>query len=381
MDRYRARYYSGNQVNPFDGEVTLEESELIFRFSDGNEEAFFWREIERVEKLGSDLYIYPRRENSNVRSAKIVLFYAGKDKAVWKAWEQKISSPTNLARHRMSVLFKGWFFPAGLVLFLLVLALYSWGLSHTYLLVPKNVDSYVGSVSEHTINAYFDQCPGAKAEELKATLESQMAKMVPPDSNYSYQLTILKSDMVNAFALPGGRVYIFSGLLEKSNSMEEITGVLAHEMAHVEKRHGMKQISRAAGLGVFSNLLFGAGIDGFEWAEALADSAAFGVLLKYSRGAEEEADRLAIGYLHRAGLSAQGLLDFMILVENIEKEMNDVIGDNESAQKAVEIFSTHPATSKRIEYLRKEVKNEHFDKSLNTAPALDWKKSKMVCQE
>jgi len=243
----------------------------------------------------------------------------------------------------------------------------SYLLSNLYRIVPEEADQYLGKISENNFKNFFPVCQDSASLEVANYLEKVANTIKPQGSPFDYRVTIVKSDMVNAFAFPGGRILFSSSLIQEAQNTNELTGVLAHEIGHVEKRHGMKQLSRAAGLALFINLAFGAGLEGFEWAETLADAGGFAVLMKYSRHSEKEADQFGAHILHKHGYSVQGLLHFMKKIEDMEK--NSVkIETNSNAEKTIEIFSSHPVTHKRIADLQKRADSEK--KSFKKEPAV-----------
>lgn len=142
---------------------------------------------------------------------------------------------------------------------------------------------------------------------------------------------------INAFAAPGGVVVVNSGLLAQAASAEEVAGVLAHEIAHVELRHSLRQIVRSAGLRV----IFGALAGDYDalggWAAQLGE-------LKFSRDAEREADRRGLERLAEARVDPAGMLRFFETLEKAEA--------GAPAAKVPAVLSTHPATKERIAWLR-----------------------------
>lgn len=166
-------------------------------------------------------------------------------------------------------------------------------------------------------------------EELAAPLVRQSASNI--------RLHIADDKEVNAFALPGGHLVFNRGLIEKAATPEEVLGVLAHEIAHVERRHTLRQLVRSLGIYITLQILVG------DFGGALGliqDSGLFFLQQGYSRGMESEADADGHAALVRAGISTAGMLDFF---ERLKQED----GLNIPA-----LFSTHPATEDRIATIR-----------------------------
>jgi predicted Zn-dependent protease len=166
-------------------------------------------------------------------------------------------------------------------------------------------------------------------------------------SPFSFTFTVLKSPGINAFATPGGYVYIYSGLIGISENESQIASVLAHEIAHVKCRHIAKILekSKKVGIATMAAILAGAFIGGSgETAAAVTTfsiAAATSMNLKYTREHEEEADRTGMSYLVKAGYDGKGMLDFLKIMRQYEYYSNSVPS----------YFLTHPGTGDRIAYL------------------------------
>ena len=152
-------------------------------------------------------------------------------------------------------------------------------------------------------------------------------------------IKVIDSNEVNAFALPGGHLYINRGVLETADNEAELAGVIAHETGHVAARHGVEQASKANLINYGSiPLIFLGGIGGFAIRQA-AGLAVPLTFLKFSRGAEEEADRLGAQYMWAAGYDPHAMVTFFEKLQAKEKKKPGTIAKT---------FSTHPMTSDRI---------------------------------
>jgi len=152
-------------------------------------------------------------------------------------------------------------------------------------------------------------------------------------------IKVIDSNEVNAFALPGGHLYINRGVIEAADNEAELAGVIAHETGHVAARHGVEQASKANLINYGSiPLIFLGGIGGFAIRQAagLAVPLSF---LKFSRGMEGEADRLGAQYMWAAGYDPHAMVTFFEKLEAREKKKPGTMS---------KIFSTHPMTSDRI---------------------------------
>lgn len=159
-----------------------------------------------------------------------------------------------------------------------------------------------------------------------------------PGNPYTFNVTVVRSDVVNAFALPGGYVIVFTGLLKKSESPEEVAGVLAHELNHVLLRHGLERIVKMVGLVAVVTVFVGdqQGLVGL--AKRLGIELA---TLKFGREQETQADLQGLQLLHRAKIAPDGMIRFF---ERL----------SESDKLQVEMLSTHPMSAVRAERLKAE---------------------------
>jgi len=160
------------------------------------------------------------------------------------------------------------------------------------------------------------------------------------DAKIPFTIKVVKSDEVNAFALPGGFFYINSGLILAADNEAELAGVMAHEIAHVAARHGAEQASKGQ-LFQFGSipLIFLGGLPGVI-AQNAANVLVPMTFLKFSRGAEEEADRLGAQYAWAAGYDPAAMITFFKKLEVKEKSKPGTIST---------LFRSHPPTHKRIE--------------------------------
>ncbi len=159
-----------------------------------------------------------------------------------------------------------------------------------------------------------------------------------------WRFTVLNSPVVNAFALPGGYVYITRGLLALANNEAEVAGVLAHEIGHVTARHGAARQSRATGiglLGALAGILTGSSVVG-QLGQQLGGMYVAG----YSRDQEYEADQLGVRYLGLAGYPRDAMADFLRRMEAQTKYMAALTGNQ--AGGSFDFFASHPQTGDRV---------------------------------
>lgn len=164
------------------------------------------------------------------------------------------------------------------------------------------------------------------------------ARDVPEGIDFRFRV-IDDDEMVNAVTLPGGNVYVYSGLLEALDDEAELAGVLAHEVAHVSRRHVAERLATLYGLELVHQLALGAG--GGALVQLVSQIAATGALLGFSRDQEREADVVGLAYLTRAGYDPMGLVRFF---ETLAAEAPEAPG-------ALQFLQTHPAPAERLSRL------------------------------
>jgi predicted Zn-dependent protease len=164
------------------------------------------------------------------------------------------------------------------------------------------------------------------------------------DAKIPFKIKVIDSEEVNAFALPGGFLYVYRGLLEAADNEAEVAGVLAHEIAHVAARHGIEQASKGELLNYASlPLIFLGGLGGYI-IQQIAGVAIPLTFLKFSRGAETEADRLGAQYTWASGYDPNALVSFFEKLQARDRQPRN----GKKAGAMARVFSTHPLTEDRI---------------------------------
>jgi predicted Zn-dependent protease len=159
--------------------------------------------------------------------------------------------------------------------------------------------------------------------------------------NLPWKFHIVADKEVNAFNIPGGHVYVNTGLIGAADNVAEFTGVLAHEISHGVSRHGTEQLTRSYGLSIVAGLVLGENPAVYQ--QILAQIVGTGTLAKFSRSAENEADRLGVAYMARAGYDPLGMATMF----------EELLQRRRSQPGAVsQFFATHPLTEDRIRDVR-----------------------------
>ena len=161
---------------------------------------------------------------------------------------------------------------------------------------------------------------------------------------YPYSVAIVDSRDINAVALPGGPIWIHRGVLEKATNESQVASVVAHEIAHIARRHAATQLTTVAmtkwSLNLLGSLLGNAG--GAGGAQVAAEFLANGAARRFNRDEERDADRVGLELMSRAGWDGRGMVEMFAI---LKKE----VGRNPTAVEA--FFSTHPTPQERIKEL------------------------------
>jgi len=147
---------------------------------------------------------------------------------------------------------------------------------------------------------------------------------------------VLNKDEINAFALPNGHLIIYSGLIYNSDNQEELTGVICHEIAHIELNHVMKKLVKEIGLSVLISMTTGNG-----GAEIIKEAAKMLSSSAFDRNLEKEADIKAVDYLTAANVNPEPFANFLYKLSDKEHE----------STKYLSWFNTHPESKERAEYI------------------------------
>lgn len=193
----------------------------------------------------------------------------------------------------------------------------------------------------------FEKEFGGKVDSLQ--LQQYIAKVGAKLADVSdrpmpYEYALLSSDVPNAFALPGGKIYVTAGLFKHMRNERQLAAVLAHETVHVAARHSVQGMQRQMGASIFVDLV-GAlvGGEGAETARASSKIAASMTTLHYGRDDESESDKFGLKYMQNAGYNPWGMVELLELLQSLSKSQPGLFGD---------LLASHPLTSTRIRDVR-----------------------------
>lgn len=257
---------------------------------------------------------------------------------------------------------------AALAAAVITAALYLWGLpamaGFLASRVPVSWEEHLGQAVMDHLAPSERQCRetnrGRAINEIMTTLTTPRGK-----SPYIFKVIVVDDPAVNAFAAPGGYIVVFRGLLELTQSAEELAGVMAHELQHILQRHATQAVLYDASAGLLLAALFGdssrAATYGLESARVLG-------ALRYSRRQEEEADAEGMRMLLAAGINPTGIITFF---ETMKKKSSE-------GPAFPAYLSTHPTTEGRIERL-KSLAGKPRQNSIRLLKEHGWKDIRRIC--
>jgi Zn-dependent protease with chaperone function len=200
--------------------------------------------------------------------------------------------------------------------------------------LPVATEMQLGRLLVDDLLAGERRIEGGPAVDAIETIVARL-EAVARNPGYAFTVHVVADPRINALALPGGQIVVFTGLIAAAGSADEVAGVLAHEMQHVLHRHGLRQLVRQLGARAVITLAVGGDIAGLaRGAEQIAQ-------LSYGREQEAEADRDGLVLLHRAGLPPEAMPAFFARLED------------RAGAGLPEFLSTHPDTARRIDELRR----------------------------
>lgn len=231
------------------------------------------------------------------------------------------------------------------------------------MLISEEQEIAIGANARPYVEAqYSGLYQDARLEAYVQSVGMRVAR-VSHRPHLSYKFSVLNTSVANAFALPGGYIYITRGLLTSLQNEAQLAAVLGHEIGHITAKHGLHKLQRALGFQflVTAALAWNAsrhsGRGPSEGAQntAIASTVAFNILtMKYSRDDEYQADRLGAEYAFKAGYNPMAMVELLRILKQMQKREPTAFE---------EFFSTHPRTEKRIAEMEDEIRTKFGDLS------------------
>jgi Zn-dependent protease with chaperone function len=254
----------------------------------------------------------------------------------------------------------GWSLAAVVSIIVVVLFAIPFAADRLAPLVPEPFERRLGDAADVQLKTVFGAraCNDPAGQAAFGKLMSALGKSA--DLDMPVQPSVLATPIPNAFALPGGRVYLLNGLLAKANSPDEIAGVLAHELGHLKHRDSLRELIYDGGTSFLIGLLFG----DVTGSSAVIFASRTLVTASYSREAEQNADTFAIDVMQKLGRSPKAMGELLFRVTGKE-------GD-----KSLSILAGHPLTEDRLKRM------SDLDRPASGPPLLtaaEWSALKSIC--
>lgn len=228
-------------------------------------------------------------------------------------------------------------------------------------ILPFAVEKRIGDAVDQQVRLLF---PGeiCNRPEGKAAFTAMVNKLSEA-GGVAFPLTaeVSSSSVVNAFALPGGKVYLFDGLLQKARTPDEVAGVIAHELGHVQHRDSLRKVIQTGGTSFLIGLLLGDITGG----GAVILAARSIIDASYSRDSERDADAFATNVMHKLGRSPRPMGEFLVRVT----------GDKKSAAT---ILDSHPMSEERLARMKQ---NDRPVTGPEILTAQQWNALKQICKK
>jgi Zn-dependent protease with chaperone function len=232
------------------------------------------------------------------------------------------------------------------VFFGVLIAAYFWLVPFLAERLAKKVPA---SYEEKLGNGLYDALKtGFTIDEAKTAYINEFFKELKISTDYNIRITVVKEDVANAFAVPGGNIVVYDKILADMNNYEDLAALLSHEFTHINEKHTTRSLFRQLGSAIFLSVILG---DVGSVANILIRNADNLKGLNYSRILEKEADRNGLKILSERKIDCNG---FVRLFELLKKEIHQTGG------QPAEWISSHPDLDKRIEYIKKD---ELFNKN------------------
>ena len=227
-------------------------------------------------------------------------------------------------------------------------------------LVPQSFERRLGDVADGQVKVIFGSkiCSNAAGQAAFTKLVNTLRDAAGLDP--SVRSAVLATPVPNAFALPGGRVYLFDGLLAKAQNPDEIAGVLGHEFGHLKHRDNTRNLIRNGGTSFLIGLLFG----DVTGSGAMIFASRTLVTASYSREAEQAADDFSIQVMHKLGRPTKPMGELLFRVTGKEGDKN------------LSFLANHPLTENRLQHMTEA------DKPTSGPPLLtadEWQALKTIC--
>ncbi len=222
-------------------------------------------------------------------------------------------------------------------------------------MLPHSVDAQLGELALDNMSLGGPVVQDAVLTQAVAEIVKRLAKT--GTDGFKLKVKVVDASTVNAFALPGGFIVVYTGLLRAAESPEQVAGVLAHEISHVTRRHGMQRIAQSVGVIACIQLLLG---DVSGLAAVAVEVLREGTINSYGRDDEHQADMDGVHRLARTGIDPRALAGFFKVLQKEEA----------GSLNLPQFLATHPELAQRIKEVEAQAKRSGFAKAQPFA--LSW---------
>ena len=255
----------------------------------------------------------------------------------------------------------GWSVAALVSIVLMVLFVVPLAADRLTPLIPYAVEKRIGEVADKQVKVIFDgkQCENPAGMAAFRKLVDMLRQAGDVDA--TADAAVISNEIANAIALPGGKIYVFEGLLAKAENVDELAGVLAHELGHVKNRDGLRNLIYNGGTSFLIGLLFG----DVTGSSAIIFASRELFQASHSREAERTADQTTIDVMRKLGRSPKPMGQFLLRVTGKEKG------------KGLALISSHPLSEDRLARMSQQ------DSSPTAPPLLtaeEWAALKAICK-
>jgi len=321
-------YQNGISARQIECHLVLEDGCVLIYLQDETKELLIWdlKALDSCHLNGSHLIIkygaYPH-QTLECRDEIASIIY--------KAWSgtnvvRQVEGYTFKSKRSSMILLIFIFLGLGIFTFLYLIPLAGEKAAN---LIPVEAEIQLG---ESIGKIYMDQ---RDSNDSANYYMREFVKQLNFDDTYKIDVRVIESEEINAFALPGGKIFVYSGIIDKMESYEELVALLGHEVTHVINRHSLKSICRSAATGIFIATLFG-DITGIS--SGILSQADKFKQLDYSRDLETEADNDGLEIMMENKIDPKGMVDLLELLKI----------EGESMSPYMKYLSTHPDTDARI---------------------------------
>ncbi len=361
---WNGSYYDGQSLVPQNVSIAVEATGLTVHLTSGASQFWAYSEIrqtqgrysgeevrfERGKGIGETLVI----PNANILLA---IHQIGRNEAA------HFHHPGT--RHKRVY----WTIAAAIAALPIIYGIFTWGVPSLAKPITATIPvTWETQLGQFVQQEFTDEEQLCKHSLLTDTLDVMMARLITPLHTipYTFHITVVDNSTINAMAAPGGYLIVFRGLLQDTESPEELAGVLAHEIQHVMLRHSMhlivQHVSMAFVIAALSGDASGMLSYGLQAAQTLQT-------LSYGREAENQADEQGLALLQQAGINPSGMIAFF-----------DKLTQEEEETSAFRYFSTHPPTTQRRDHLQ-TLAASHSSPYQNFSFAQDWEIIRNLCNE